>query len=72
MDFNYVFNTTIDGTPLYILYYLREMVFPLDSNEYKIKMEVVNYLKTKGLDYSKEPIPDLYKEQYDKSYLGKY
>jgi uncharacterized protein len=72
VDFDYVFSTTIDGTPHYVLYYLRDMVFPLDSEEHKIKMEVVAYLKTKGLDYWSEPIPELYKRQYDKSYLDKY
>jgi hypothetical protein len=72
VEFNYVMSTTIDGNPHYILYYLRDLVFPLDSEQYKIKMEVVNYLKTKGLDYWREPIPELYKKQYDKSFLEKY
>lgn len=72
VEFNYVFSTNIEGRPHHILYYLRDLVYPLDSNEYKIKMEVVNYLRTKGLDYSKEPIPELYKKQYDKLFLEKY
>jgi len=72
VDFNYQFETTINGKPLYILFFLREMVFPLDSEEYRNKMEVVQYLKTKGLDYWSEPVPELYLKQYDKVYLEKY
>jgi hypothetical protein len=72
VDFNYVFNTTIDGKPLTILTFLRDMTFPLESDEYKMKMEVVEYLKSKGLDYFKEPIPQRYYKLYDKAYLEKY
>lgn len=72
VEFDYPFNTTIDGKPLYILSFLREMPFPLDSKEYKIKMEVVNYLLLKGLDYWKEPIPKRYFKNYDSAYLEKY
>jgi uncharacterized protein len=72
VDFDYVFNTTLEGESLYILTYLRGMPFPLDSEEHKIKMEVVKYLKDKGFDYWKEPIPQRYYKQYDKSYLEKY
>jgi hypothetical protein len=72
VDFDYVFNTTLEGKPLTILTYLRDMPFPLDSKEYKIKMEVVTYLKSKGLDYWKEPIPERYKKNYEKDYLEKY
>lgn len=72
VHFNYYFYTTIEKKEIGILYELRQMVFPLDSQEYQIKMEVVNYLKTKGLNYQSEPIPELYKKQYNKSYLEKY
>jgi len=72
VDYNYVFNTTLEGKPLTILTYLRDMPYPLDSEGYKIKMEVVQYLKEKGLDYWKEPIPERYYKNYDKEYLEKY
>lgn len=70
--FNYVFNTTIEGKPLTILTYLREMTFSLDSKEYKIKMEVVEYLRSKGLDYWTEPIPEKFYNKFDKSFLERY
>jgi uncharacterized protein len=72
VEYNYIFSTTIDGKPHTILTYLRDMPFPLESEEYKVKMEVVTYLKERGLDYWKEPIPERYKKNYDESYLEKY
>ena len=41
-----------------ILYILRKIDLPLDSEEYKFKLKIIDFLKEKGLDYSKEPIPD--------------
>lgn len=41
-----------------ILFILRKIDLPLDSEEYKFKLKIIAFLKEKGLDYSKEPIPD--------------
>jgi len=41
-----------------ILYILRKIYLPLDSEEYKFKLKIIAFLKEKGLDYYKEPIPD--------------
>ena len=40
-----------------ILYKLRKCVYPIGSKECTDKMKVVNFLKKKGLDYWKSPIP---------------
>ena len=40
-----------------ILYKLRKCIYPIGSKEYTDKMKVVNFLKKKGLDYWKSPIP---------------
>lgn len=66
--------TTTDGIKLDILDLLRKLQFRLDSKEYKIKMEVVRFLKGKGLDYWKCSIPESIKEQHkqDSEYLSKY
>lgn len=40
------------------LYLLRCSIIDLDSEQYKKKMEVITFLKSKGLDYYKEPIPE--------------
>jgi uncharacterized protein len=71
-DFNYVFSTSMHGEPHSILFYLRRMTFPIDSQEHQVKMKVVEFLKTQGLDYSKEPIPAQYQRNYDKQYLERY
>jgi ankyrin repeat protein len=68
-----------DGKKIYIADLLREHLLPLDSKEYQQKMEVIEFLKQKGIDYRKVPIPDFVvkeaKETYPKNwreYLEKY
>lgn len=39
-----------------VLSILRSIVIELDTEQYKNKMKLVDFLKTKGLDYDKEPI----------------
>lgn len=58
---------------------LREQTYPLDSKQYKYKMEIVEFLKQKGIDYRKLPIPEFIiedvKETYPdnwREYLDKY
>jgi len=64
------------GDTLTFLYYMRLMIFSLSSDEYKLKMEVVNYIKKEyNLDYWKEPIPSNAKfllKGKSKEYLEKY
>lgn len=57
-----------------ILYNLREMIFDLNSKEYREKMKLVAYLKTQGLDYWKTPIPDKVRSipKFTQEYLSKY
>ncbi|MEG1585802.1 MAG: ankyrin repeat domain-containing protein [Bacteroidales bacterium] len=55
-------------TILRILDYLRMSLFELDSEEYKEKMEVVAYLKERGLDYFSAPIPDRMLKRINKRY----
>lgn len=69
----------IDGHKVYILEALRKSILDLKSEQYKSKLEVIKFLKEKGLDYSKEPIPDYIlkkiKKKYPKDwedYISKY
>ena len=57
-----------------ILHSLREMIFDLNSKEYREKMKLVKYLKTQGLDYWKTPIPDKVRSipKFTQEYLNKY
>lgn len=61
-----------DSTNFYITHALRNWTFPLDSKEYKQKMEIVNYLKKHGMDYWKTEIPRDFYNNYPKEYLEKY
>jgi hypothetical protein len=65
--------------PMYLVDILREDVFELGSEKYNYKMQVVNFLKNKGIDYKAAPIPEYIKkkvrEKYPKTwqeYLEKY
>lgn len=67
------------GKPMYLVDVLREAFLDLDTDEYKYKMQIVDFLKTKGIDYRATPIPDYIKkkaqEEYPNSwneYLEKY
>jgi hypothetical protein len=65
---------TIKGDKLNILYFLRELEFPLESDEYKTKMEIVSFLQKRGLNYWSFPIPIqiLSAHKNDAAYLAKY
>ena len=60
------------GKKLYIENGLRYWRFPIGSNDHKVKMEIVDYLKERGRDYHKAKIPNKYYSRYDEEYLSKY
>ncbi|MCZ8297041.1 ankyrin repeat domain-containing protein [Flavobacterium sp.] len=67
------------GKPMYLVDVLREAFLDFDTDEYKYKMQIVDFLKSKGIDYRATPIPDYIKrkaqEEYPdswKEYLEKY
>lgn len=67
------------GKPMYLVDVLREAFLDFDTDEYNYKMQVVDFLKSKGIDYRATPIPDYIKkkaqEEYPKTwkeYLEKY
>jgi uncharacterized protein len=61
-----------DGSYSYVVDFLRYWTFPLDSKEYKMKMEIVGYLNDNGMNYWKTQIPSQIKENHDESYLDRY
>ncbi|RYX81568.1 ankyrin repeat domain-containing protein [bacterium] len=71
-DFRKAFVITIDKDTIPFAELLRHWVYPLGSRDYKIKMEIVNYLKGKGQDYFKTTIPPYFYKNYPKEYLMKY
>lgn len=67
------------GEPAYLVKELRRDFFEFDTKNYKYKMKIVDFLKSKGLDYWSEPIPeytekrikDLHPDNWQE-YLEKY
>ena len=49
------FNKKIQTRPVELL---RKLLYPLDSEEYKLKQEIIEEFKRQGIDYYSEPIPD--------------
>jgi uncharacterized protein len=79
VNYKMIVNTDINGKNYYIWEDLRFKLLPLDSKEYKQKMQIIEFLKQKGIDYRKSPIPDYTikeaKEMYPENwreYLKKY
>lgn len=68
------YDSPINMGELNILGFLRMLQFSFDSEEYKIKMEVVHFLQIQGLDYWKYPIPESVRNEHkdDPEYLLKY
>jgi ankyrin repeat protein len=68
-----------NGKKFYLVDYLRDYIPELNSKEHKTKMEIVKFLKQKGIDYRSVPIPENtlkeIKETYPnnwKEYIEKY
>jgi len=62
----------MDGKELYITDLMRDWRFELNSEQYKKKMELADFLKKNGMDYRKTEIPQQYLGDYPKAYLEKY
>jgi len=71
-DVNKVITITVNKDTLKISDLLRLNAFPLDSKEYQYKMDVVEFLKTQGIEYRKSPIPNYYYDNFPEDYLEKY
>lgn len=76
---NPIFFKEEQNREMYLVDVLREDFFELDTDEYKYKMQIVDFLKSKGIDYRATPIPEYIKkkaqEEYPKTwqeYLEKY
>jgi ankyrin repeat protein len=67
-DYRRAVYKTINGHDVYILEALRKSMLDLQSPEYQKKLAIVAFLKSKGLDYYKEPIPDYILKEIKKKY----
>lgn len=66
------FSVTASGDSVFITNKLRNLTFPLGSKEYTLKMEVVEVLQDRGMNYWETPIPKHFFDNYDSSYLERY
>jgi len=71
--------TDPEGVEFYLEHMLRRELPPLDSEEYRQKMEIVSLLESEGVSYHDIPIPEYVKEKAKrfypndwKEYLKKY
>ena len=64
----------INGEKLDILFFLRQIDFPLNSEQHQIKMKIVNFLVAKGFNYWKAAIPEdiIKNHKNDTAFLNKY
>lgn len=66
--YDVVMYKTVQEDSVHILEALRSKVVDLDTDEYKQKRKVIAFLKTKGLDYEKTPIPAYIEKDIKKKY----
>ncbi|HTI59096.1 ankyrin repeat domain-containing protein [Mucilaginibacter sp.] len=71
-DYKRVFYKTAEGEKKYITDEMRTWLYDLGSEEYKKKMQLVEFLKKNGMDYRKTKIPEEYEKDYSKKYLEQY
>ncbi len=51
---------------------LRKLVYPLDSDEYKVKMEIVDYLYARKINYWNAPVPRKLYHNFSQKFLKQY
>ncbi|SHG48773.1 ankyrin repeat domain-containing protein [Flavobacterium defluvii] len=71
-NYNLPMSKDTKGQNVYILKALRQCVFDLESTEFQQKKQIIRYLKSKGLDYSNEPIPEKTLKKIKKKYPGNW
>jgi len=54
--------------PTYILDMLRQQIFDFESEEYKLKLKIILFLKEKGVDYWKHPVHPRIVEEIKRKY----
>ena len=71
-DFRVKMGVTINKDTLYIADELRNLPYALESEEHKVKMEVVHYIEERGIDYRGAPVPQRFYHMYSKEFIETY
>jgi len=58
----------VDKRKKFLVDYMRDWTFDIGSDKWKCKMEIVKYLKERGMDYDKAPISETELRNYTKEY----
>lgn len=66
------FAVSLDGDTIRIAEEFKRLVYPLESDKYQKKMELVHYLESLGIDYRNAKTPKHYYKIYSKDFLMKY
>lgn len=56
------------GKEMFLVDILREEFLDLDTKEYEYKMKIVDFIKSKGIDYRATPIPEYIKKKAQENY----
>ena len=70
--YDFLYGIALNNDSIYLTHDLRNMFFPLDSEDHKKKMKLVAYLKERGMDYWETPLPINVKVNYDSAYCARY
>jgi hypothetical protein len=65
-------DTNNRGKPMYLVDVLREAFSDFDTDEYKYKMLIVDFLKSKSIDYRAALIPEYIKKKAQEEYPGSW
>ncbi|MDQ1089836.1 MULTISPECIES: ankyrin repeat domain-containing protein [unclassified Siphonobacter] len=60
------------GQKVYLVHILREKIVPMESIQYRQKMQVVDFLSQKGIHYRNEPVPPAIQEKIKLLYPAHY
>lgn len=63
---------TLRGDTLRVGDLLKHMAYPLGSEQFQQKMEIVKYLEAQGLEYRKARVPKHFYQNYSREYLEQY
>lgn len=71
-DYKYPMDSYSDGENIYLTNRMRSWVYTIESEDWKCKMELVDFLKKNGMNYYDIPVPEVVKESFPQEYIDKY
>lgn len=72
IDIDLIKHVDFRGDSVEVRTYMRDLAFPLDSEDYKKKMELVNYFLVRKINYWEYPVPRELYHNFSSEYLKQY